>query len=139
MKVSDLPTLNATLNSAATLLIISGLLAIKFNRRTAHAAFMTLALVTSTAFLVSYVTYHVMAGHVVFSGKGWSKWVYYPLLVSHVLLAASCVVLVPMTVIRAVRGQFEKHRAIAKWTLPIWLYVSVTGVLVYLMCYIWFA
>lgn len=139
MQISDLPTLNATLNTVATVLLICGWMCIKYKRKAAHIAFMVLALLVSTAFLTSYLIYHFKAGHVGFNGTGWSRKVYFPLLISHVVLAIINLPMVIMTIIPAMRQRFDKHKRIARWTLPIWLYVSVTGVVVYLMCYIWFA
>jgi putative membrane protein len=138
-EIYELPALNATLNSAATVLLVSGWLCIKRRKQAAHIAFMILALIVSVMFLTSYVTYHVMAQPVSFQGVGWSRMVYYPLLISHIILAVVNVPLVLLTVIPAIRQRFDKHKRIARWTMPVWLYVSVTGVLVYLMCYIWFA
>lgn len=139
MNVHDLPALNATLNAAATVFIVSGLVSIKLKKQRAHIAFMATALLVSTAFLVSYVIYHLKAGHVPFNGKGFIRPVYFTLLISHVLLAIANVPLVLMTVIPALKSRFDRHKRMAKLTAPVWLYVSVTGVLVYLMCYIWFA
>ena len=139
MRISDLPSLNATLNTAATVLLIAGWICIKCRKKIAHMCFMLIALLVSIAFLTSYVIYHVKVGHVEFNGKGLIRWIYFPMLISHVLLAVATLPLVIMTVIPALRQRFDKHKRIARWTLPIWLYVSVTGVLVYLMCYIWFA
>lgn len=139
MQISDLPSLNATLNTVATVLIICGWISIKYQRKSAHIAFMVLALLVSTAFLTSYLIYHFKAGHVEFHGTGWSRKIYFPLLISHIVLAVLNLPMVIMTLIPALRQRFDKHKRIARWTLPVWLYVSVTGVLVYLMCYIWFA
>jgi len=139
MKISDLPTLNATLNTVATVLLICGWTCIKFKRKAAHIAFMVLALLVSTAFLTSYLIYHFKVGHVGFNGPAWSRKIYFPMLISHVVLAITILPMVIMTLIPAMRQRFDKHKRIARWTLPAWLYVSVTGVLVYLMCYIWFA
>ncbi len=138
MHINDLPALNATLNTIATLLLICGWISIKLKRKATHIAFMVAALLVSAAFLTSYLIYHYKAGHVEFNGTGWSRKVYFPLLISHVILAVLILPMVIMTVIPAFRQRFDKHKRIARWTLPIWLYVSVTGVLVYLMCYIWF-
>lgn len=137
-EIYELPALNATLNTAATILLVSGWVCIKQRKRAAHIALMILAVIVSAAFLTSYVIYHLEAGHVTFHGAGWSRAVYYPLLVSHVLLAAANVPLVLMAVVPAARRRFDKHKRMARWTLPVWLYVSVTGVVVYLMCYVWF-
>lgn len=138
MNVSDLPPLNATLNSVCTLLLLAGWASIKMKRKVAHITFMVLALLTSTAFLISYLIYHYKVGHVPFSGKGLIRTVYLTMLFTHVVLAVVNVPMVIMTVIPAVRQRFERHKKIACWTLPIWLYVSITGVLVYLMCYHWY-
>jgi uncharacterized membrane protein YozB (DUF420 family) len=99
---------------------------------------LVLALLVSTAFLASYLTFHIIRGHTEFHGQGNIRWVYFPMLISHVVLAAAIVPLVLTTLFFAVRRKFDSHRRIARWTLPLWLYVSVTGVLVYLMCYIWY-
>jgi len=101
--------------------------------------FMISALVVSAAFLASYLYYHYKVHHVAFNGKGFEKYIYYPMLFTHVVLAAAILPLVIMTLIPAFRRRFDRHRRIARWTLPIWLYVSVTGVLVYFFCYIWYA
>lgn len=137
-EVFELPALNATLNTAAAILLVGGWVCIRLRHRSAHVALMIPALLVSAAFLTSYVIYHLKAGHVTFQGPGWSRMVYYPLLISHVLLAIANVPLVLMTVVPAARRRFDRHKRIARWTLPVWLYVSVTGVLVYLMCYVWF-
>ena len=134
----ELPALNATLNTAATVLLLSGWASIKARKKSAHIAFMVLALLVSAAFLTSYIIYHVRQGHMEFRGTGFVRWIYLPMLFSHVLLAIVIVPMVILTLIPALRRRFDKHKRIARWTLPIWLYVSVTGVLVFLMCYVWF-
>jgi putative membrane protein len=138
MTVADLPTLNATLNSVATVLLLSGYASIRLKMVRVHMAFMILALFVSAAFLTSYLYYHYRVGHVDFAGKGVIRYIYLTMLFSHVVLAAAVPVLVTLTLIPALRRKFDRHKRIARWTLPIWLYVSVTGVLVYLMCYIWY-
>ena len=138
MTTSDLPHLNAVLNTVATVLLVSGWVCIKVGKKSAHIAFMILALVVSAAFLTSYLIYHYHAGHVTFGGKGWIRPVYFSLLLSHILLAVVNLPMVIVTVIPAVRQRFDRHKRLARWTFPVWLYVSVTGVLVYLMCYHWF-
>ncbi len=138
MTVQDLPTLNATLNTAATLLLLSGYASIRLKMVRVHMAFMILALLVSTAFLASYLYHHYLVGHVEFMGKGAIRYFYIPLLLSHIVLAAAILPLVILTVVPALSRKFDRHKRIARWTLPIWLYVSVTGVLVYLMCYIWY-
>ena len=138
MTTTDLPHLNAVLNSVAAVLLVSGWGCIKAGKKSAHIAFMVLALVVSAGFLTSYLIYHYHAGHVAFGGKGWVRPVYFSLLLSHILLAVVNLPMVILTVIPAARQRFDKHKRLARWTLPVWLYVSVTGVLVYLMCYHWF-
>lgn len=133
--VSALPLVNACLNATSAALLTAGYVLIRRKRATAHRACMVSALVVSTLFLVSYVTYHALAGSRPFGGEGWIRLVYFPLLVSHIVLAAAIVPLVLATAYRALTGSFARHVRIARWTLPLWLYVSVTGVLVYWMLY----
>jgi len=130
-----LPLVNACLNSTSAALLTAGYVFIRRRRVTAHRACMVSALLVSTLFLVSYLTYHSLAGSRPFGRQGWIRAVYFPLLVSHIVLAAVIVPLALVTVYRAVQGSFARHVRIARWTLPIWLYVSVTGVLVYWMLY----
>ena len=132
---SALPTLNASLNGLSAVLLTAGWFCIRRRRVAAHRACMLGALAVSTLFLVSYVVYHATYGSRPFGGQGWVRWVYFPLLISHVVLAAGIVPLALVTVYRALSADVARHRRIARWTLPIWLYVSVTGVLVYLMLY----
>jgi putative membrane protein len=134
----DLPALNATLNSIAAVLIVAGWVCIKARKQAAHIAFMVLALIVSTAFLTSYLVYHYRIGHVPFQGKGLIRPFYFAMLISHILLAMVNVPLILMTVVPALRRRYDRHKKIARWALPSWLYVSVTGVLVYLMCYHWY-
>ena len=138
MLIEDLPSLNATLNSVATVLLVAGWICIKKNKVLAHVSLMVMALLVSAAFLTSYLIYHYYAGHVEFQGKGFIRPVYFTMLISHILLAVVNLPLIIMTVVPALRRRFDKHKRIARWTLPSWLYVSVTGVLVYLMCYHWY-
>lgn len=138
MTVSDLPTLNATLNAAATILLIAGWFSIRSGKKGAHIAFMISALVVSAAFLTSYLIYHFHVPSMPFRGKGVVRPIYFTILISHIFLAIVNLPMIIMTVVPALRARYDKHRRIARWTLPIWLYVSVTGVVVYLMCYIWF-
>jgi len=133
--VAALPLLNACLNAASAALLTGGWLFIRRRRVTAHKTCMVSALVVSTLFLVSYVTYHSLAGSRPFGGQGWIRLVYFPLLVSHIALAAVIVPLALTTVYHALQESFARHVRIARWTLPLWLYVSVTGVLVYWMLY----
>ena len=130
-----LPTVNASLNTLSAILIVAGWLAIRRGDRSVHARFMIGAVCTSTLFLISYLVYHYTAGHTVYDGTGLVRTFYYVLLVSHIALAAAVVPMVLVTLRRALKGDFGRHRRIARWTLPVWLYVSVTGVVVYLMLY----
>ena len=129
------PVINASLNGTSTVLLITGRWFIAQRRIAAHKATMITAVVTSTLFLISYLYYHYHVGSVRFQGTGWSRPVYFTILISHVVLAAVIVPLVIITLSRALRERFDRHRAIARWTFPIWLYVSVTGVIVYVMLY----
>ena len=133
--VTILPTVNAALNALATICLVAGWRFIRRGRQDAHRACMIGALACSALFLASYVIYHYNAGSRPFEGTGPVRLVYFAILITHVILAAAIVPLVLMTVVRAFRGQFDRHRAVARWTLPLWLYVSVTGVVVYLMLY----
>ena len=133
------PVINASLNGTSTVLLVTGRWLIAQRRIAAHRLVMLTAVVTSSLFLISYLYYHYHVGSVRFQGTGWSRPVYFTILISHVVLAAAIVPLVIITLTRALRDRFDKHRAIARWTFPLWLYVSVTGVLVYFMLYKWFA
>jgi uncharacterized membrane protein YozB (DUF420 family) len=133
------PIINASLNGACTILLLVGRWFIGQRRIAAHRLTMITAVITSTLFLISYLYYHAHVGSVRFQGTGWSRPVYFTILISHVVLAAAIVPLVIITLTRALRERFDRHRAIARWTFPLWLYVSVTGVLVYFMLYHWFA
>ncbi len=137
MSISDLPTLNAILNSISALLLTVGYIFIKRKNRAAHRNCMIAAFITSTIFLASYLTYHFNndLGPTPFLGKGWVRSLYFVILISHTILAMVIVPMVFVTFSRALKQRFDKHRAIARWTFPIWLYVSVTGVVVYLMLY----
>jgi putative membrane protein len=132
---SDLPTLNATLNATSAILIGVGIYFIKRKNIPAHKACMVAALGVSTLFLASYLVYHYNVGSVRFTKQGWIRNVYFPLLISHTALAAVVLPLVLRTAFLAVKGRFPNHVRIAKWTFPTWMYVSVTGVVVYLMLY----
>lgn len=138
MEVTDLPSLNATLNSMSTVLLVAGWVAIKTGKKQAHIGFMAAALVVSAAFLTSYLIYHYYVGSFPFRGKGWIRPVYFTILITHIFLAVVNLPMIIMTVVPALRRRFDRHKRMARWTLPVWLYVSVTGVLVYLMCYHWF-
>lgn len=135
LSVQDLPTVNASLNALATVLLCAGWILARRGQKRAHRAVMIAALICSGAFLTSYLVYHFQVGSVPFQGTGLVRTVYFSVLISHTVLAVAVPVLATITVVRAVKGRFKKHRAIGRWTLPIWLYVSVTGVVVYLMLY----
>ncbi len=134
-EVAALPALNAALNATCAALLVAGWMAIKRRRIAVHRACMLAACVASALFLVSYVVYHALAGSRPFTGQGWIRAVYFPLLISHVVLAAVMVPFVLTTVYRALAGQYARHVPLARRTLPVWLYVSVTGVLVYVLLY----
>jgi putative membrane protein len=129
------PQINATLNGASAVLLLIGRNFIKHGRMAAHRATMIAALVSSSLFLTSYLYYHAHVGSVRFQGQGWSRPLYFTILTSHTILAIVIVPMVIITLSRALRGRFEQHRAIARWTFPLWIYVSVTGVVVYFMLY----
>jgi uncharacterized membrane protein YozB (DUF420 family) len=135
MTVNDLPTLNATLNGTCAVLLSCGYTMIRQRRIGAHRAFMISAWVVSVIFLASYTVYHSFAGSKPYSGGGTLRLVYLAILISHVVLAAAVLPLAIATLVRALARRFEAHARIARWTLPIWLYVSVTGVVVYVMLY----
>jgi uncharacterized membrane protein YozB (DUF420 family) len=135
MNDSILPHLNATLNATSGVLLLAGFYFISRRRVTAHLTCMIAALVVSMLFLVSYVVYHYNYGSIKFTGEGAARAVYFFVLITHVVLAAVIVPLVIITLRRALRGDYARHRRIARWTFPLWLYVSVTGVIVYVMLY----
>lgn len=136
MTVQDLPALNAGFNALATAFLTAGLMFIRRGRRIAHRNCMIAALVASGCFLAGYLTYHfTVPGVTRFHEPGWFRPIYLALLLTHTVLAAAIVPLVLMTLIRALRGDFERHKKIARWTWPLWMYVSVTGVLIYLLLY----
>ena len=136
MSVPVLPTVNAALNATATILLLRGHALIGRRRVQQHRQTMITAFAVSIAFLICYVIYHIQVGSVHYPRTGILRTFYYCLLITHVTLAATVPVLAIITLRRALKSQFNRHRAIAKWTYPIWLYVSVTGVVVYLMLYI---
>jgi uncharacterized membrane protein YozB (DUF420 family) len=135
MSISELPTLNAILNSISATLLVAGYFFIRRKNIKAHRASMISAFVTSTLFLISYLTYHYYHGSTKFQGQGAIRAVYFSILLTHTILAAAIVPMVFITFSRALKERFDRHRKIARWTLPLWLYVSVTGVVVYLMLY----
>jgi uncharacterized membrane protein YozB (DUF420 family) len=133
--IGDLPALNATLNGLSAVFIMTGYVLIKRGERELHKRCMLAALVTSSAFLVSYVVYHANTGSRPFTGTGIVRAVYFVILFTHVVLAATILPLALTTTARGLRAQYTRHVAIARWTFPLWLYVSVTGVVIYLMLY----
>jgi len=135
MDVRDLPALNALLNTTSAVLLAAGYRLIRQGRREAHRMAMTAALAVSALFLASYLVYHAQVGSVKFTKTGWVRPVYFTILISHTVLAACVAPMALVTVWRAWKGRFERHRRLARITLPLWLYVSVTGVIVYLMLY----
>ena len=135
MTAAQLPTLNAALNTLSAVFLCAGYFFIRSHNRDAHQRCMMAAIACSTLFLVSYLTYHFQVGSVGFKGQGWIRPVYFAILITHTILAAAVVPLVLVTFIRALRERFDAHRRIARWTFPIWLYVSITGVVIYLMLY----
>lgn len=135
MALSDLPLLNASLNAVSGVLLLTGYFLIRRGRIRLHRAAMISACVVSAMFLTSYVIYHANIGSKPFTGRGSIRVVYFAILITHVLLAAAVPPLALITLNRGLRGRFERHVAIARWTFPIWLYVSVTGVIVYVMLY----
>jgi putative membrane protein len=139
MDVHSLPAVNAVLNGTAAILLLRGYSLIRAGRREAHKKTMIAAFCVSTVFLVCYLIYHANVGAVYFQKTGWVRYAYLTILFTHTVLAATVPVLAIITLRRALKaektGDFSRHRRIARWTLPIWLYVSVTGVIVYLMLY----
>jgi putative membrane protein len=133
--VHSLPALNATLNATAAVLLVTGYVLIRNRRWIAHRNVMTAALVCSVLFLTSYLIYHAQVGSVPFPGHGAPRTIYLTILVTHTILAVTVPFLAGVTVVRAWRRRFPQHKRLARWTLPIWLYVSVTGVVVYWMLY----
>jgi uncharacterized membrane protein YozB (DUF420 family) len=133
--VSSLPTLNAALNAVATAFLLAGYVFIRRGNQDRHRRCMLGALAASTAFLVSYVVYHYHAGSKPFAGEGLVRVLYFVILGTHIPLAALIVPLALLTAARGLRAQFDRHVRLAVWTLPLWLYVSVTGVVIYLMLY----
>jgi uncharacterized membrane protein YozB (DUF420 family) len=135
MSVTDLPAVNATLNGIATILLLIGYVLVRKQRYEQHRRTMLAAFATSVLFLISYVIYHANAGSRAFQGQGPIRTLYYTILITHIFLAAAIVPMALVTLSRGLSRRYDRHRAIARWTLPIWLYVSVTGVVVYLMLY----
>jgi putative membrane protein len=140
MTMDNVPALNAVLNTIATILITIGFIAIKQKKVTIHRACMGSAFLVSILFLVGYVSHkiYVHGVHTPFNGEGFIRKIYFPMLISHIILAMAIVPLVLTTLTLALKEKFERHRAWAKWTFPIWYYVSITGVLIYLFNYQWY-
>lgn len=135
MSIDFLPTLNAILNATSALFIITGFVLIRRGKTAAHRACMVTAVCASILFLISYLVYHYHHGTTRFAGDGWVRTLYLAVLATHTVMAAVIVPFVVVTLRRAVRGEFARHLRVARWTFPMWLYVSVTGVVVYLMLY----
>ena len=135
IEIADLPAVNASLNALATVLLATGWVLISQGKVEQHRRCMLAAFATSSLFLASYLVYHFNVGSIAFTGQGPLRILYFTILISHIVLA---IVILPMALIplaRALRTQFDAHRRIARWTLPLWLYVSITGVIVYIMLY----
>ena len=140
ISTSELPAVNATLNATSAIFLGLGYWFIRQKRVNAHRACMLVAVVVSVLFLVSYLTYHAQVGSKHFEGQGRVRPVYFWILRTHMVLAAAVAFFfAPVTLHRALRQRFDRHKAIARWTLPIWFYVSVTGVVIYFMLYHWYA
>ena len=135
ISVHDLPAVNASLNALSGVLLVAGYTLMRLKRIDLHRRFMIAAFATSAVFLVCYLVYHAQVGSVRFTRQGFVRPLYYTILVTHVVLAFSVVPLSLMTMSRGLKGRYPEHRRIARWTFPIWLYVSVTGVLVYVLLY----
>ena len=135
ISASQLPDVNAALNSLSAVFLLAGYRFIRLKNQQAHRRCMLAAFGCSTLFLISYLAYHYQVGSVSFKGQGWIRPVYFTILITHTILATVVLPLVLITLIRALRERFDAHRRIARWTFPIWVYVSVTGVIVYGMLY----
>jgi uncharacterized membrane protein YozB (DUF420 family) len=135
VEIRDLPLLNAVLNSLSTVLLLLGFYSIRTHRKSRHRLFMLAALITSCLFLASYIVYHFNVGSVKFIGQGTVRAIYFTILISHTVLAIAVPPLAIVTLVRALRERFDRHKHIARWTLPVWLYVSITGVAIYIMLY----
>ena len=135
LSLTDFPALNATLNATSAILLTAGYRFIRRRQITAHKRCMLAAGATSALFLVSYLTYHYYVGSMPFRGRGWVRPLYFTILISHTILAAAIVPLALITLFRAWKADFARHARLARWTWPIWMYVSVTGVIIYVMLY----
>jgi len=139
MTIHDLPAVNASLNALATVFLTLGFIFIKQQKKDAHRNCMIAAFITSTVFLACYLTYHFSVTAVTkFQGQGIVRPIYFIILITHIILAVVIVPMILMTMSRALKARWEHHKKIARWTWPLWMYVSVTGVIVYLMLYQWF-
>jgi uncharacterized membrane protein YozB (DUF420 family) len=139
MTISDLPAVNASLNALSTVFLTFGYIFIKQRKQNAHRNCMIAAFITSTIFLACYLTYHFTVKAVTkFQGQGIVRPIYFIILITHIILAVVIVPMILMTLSRALKQRFDLHKKIARWTWPLWMYVSVTGVIVYLMLYQWF-
>jgi putative membrane protein len=138
MEYTDLPFVNAILNSITTVLLVAGFIAVKSGNKDLHRKIMIAALTTSTVFLIGYLTHKFTVGPTKFTGEGSIRTVYFTILITHTILAIVNLPLIIWAVVLAAKGNFEKHMKVTRWAYPIWLYVSVTGVLVYLFLYQWF-
>jgi putative membrane protein len=136
VKFSDLPAVNASLNGLTAIILLAAYYFIRKKNTAAHAKCMLAAVTTSVIFLICYLTYHAKAGTTYFRNPSWFRPIYLTLLITHTILAASIVPLIIITLSRALRQRFDKHKKIARWTWPIWMYVSVTGVIIYYLLYI---
>ena len=135
LALADLPVLNAVLNAISAILLSAGYRFIRRRQITAHKRCMLAACATSAFFLISYLTYHYYVGSMPFRGQGWVRPLYFTILISHIILAAAIVPLVLITLFRAWKADFVRHAHLARWTWPMWMYVSVTGVIIYVMLY----
>jgi putative membrane protein len=135
MTISDLPAVNATLNALSAILLTAGFVFIRQGKKKEHSICMLSALVTSALFLTCYLIYHFYAGRTTFKGPALARTIYLTILLTHTVLAVMIVPMIFVTLNRAMRARFDKHKAIARWTWPLWMYVSVTGVVIYLMLY----
>lgn len=135
IEYTALPAVNATLNAVAGAFLLAGYVLIRQRRITAHRNAMLGAFASSTLFLISYVVYHAQAGSRPFTGQGVVRYVYFAILITHVILATAILPMAISTLSRGLRGRYVEHKRIAKWTFPAWMYVSVTGVIVYVMLY----
>ncbi|MEM1058251.1 MAG: DUF420 domain-containing protein [Verrucomicrobiota bacterium] len=138
ISLSDLPAVNAALNGLATVFLLAGFILILLGRKRAHMACMVTALVISAAFLACYLVYHFNHPTTKFTTTGWPKAIYFLILFTHIPLAMINLPMIIVTFFHAIKGNFEKHKRWARWTWPVWMYVSITGVLVYLMLYQWY-